>query len=807
MKQFILALTGMCTSLFGFSQSRIDGTVLEKGKPIESASVFLLNTDSSSVKSVVTQADGTFIFQNVNVGKYLVRISSVGFQTMFTGPIDVTGNSNLSLGVNELSPVEKQMKEVVVTSKRPFIERKADRIILNVEASISNTGTTALEMLEKAPGVTVDKDGNVSLNGKQGVMMMIDGKSTYMTGTDLTNYLKSLPSSNLDQIEIMANPSAKYDAAGTAGIINLKTKKIKQKGFNGSLSLSYGQGFYPKTMNSLNLNYRVNKINLFATASDNYRETYQDLDIFRAYKNNDGSLKAIFDQQSTADKVRQNYNAKLGMDYFISRKTTLGFVFTGYTTPGSEDGYNISYLKNPGGITDSIVTAERSEDATWKNVGANINFRHIFDSTGKELTADLDYLEYNANKDQLFTNSSYDKNSVFKFSDQLKGDLPSTIKIYSGKLDYTQSINKVKFETGIKSSYVSTDNAAAYFNIVNGQESVDYEKTNHFRYHENINAGYINFSRDWAKWSVQAGLRAENTNYDGNQFGNLTRFDSSFKHTYTSLFPTAFLSYTVNKNNQLSLSFGRRINRPDYEDLNPFLFFLDKYTYGSGNPFLRPMYSYVYELSHTFKQVLTTTVNYGHTIDLFNDVFEERGFTTVQTQGNYGIFNNAGISLSAQLPVTKAWKSIIYTEGRYQEYKGLLYGRMLDVNAWNVLFNVNNQFQFKKGWSAELSGFVRSKALEGQLKINPIGQLNAGVQKLVLKDKGSIKFTVRDILRTMYPSGDLSFQNTDASFEQHTDTRIASLSFNYRFGKPIKGIQKRKTGGAGDEQNRIKSAN
>ena len=433
--------------------------------------------------------------------------------------------------------------------------------------------------------------------------------------------------------------------------------------------------------------------------------------------------------------------------------------------------------------------------------------RHQFDSTGNELTADLDYLHYNSNKDQQFYNSSYSPTWVLNNTDELAGLLPSVINIYSAKMDYTHPMKKnTKLEAGIKTSFVETANTAGYYNVISGVKIPDYEKTNRFNYKENINAVYVNMSREIKKWNVQAGLRMENTNYQGHQFGNPQRSDSSFKKGYTNLFPTMFVGYNLSEKNQFSFSYGLRINRPNYQDLNPFLFFLDKYTYGAGNPFLKPQYSNVFELSHTYRQFLTTTLNYSHTRDLFNETFEERGFATVVRQGNYGFMNDASVSVSAQVPVAKWWNSNIYTEGRYNQFKGILYGENLDVHAITYLINVSNQFKFNKGWSADISGFYRTKGIEGQILIKSLGQLSAGVQKQVLKNKGTLKLNVRDILNTQHPIGNINFQNTEAYFREYHDNRVANISFSYRFGKPIKGLQKRKTGGAGDEQNRVKGS-
>jgi len=814
MKKLITSLVLASISFGSFAQDggKIFGKIKDGGnqKVIDAATVSLLKaTDSTLVKTSITDKEGNFSFEKVKDGNYLVVANAAGHTKTYSQHLPVSA-SNLSVntGTLQLQPAEKNMAEVVVTAKKQFIERKIDKTILNPEALISNTGTTALEVLEKAPGVTVDKDGNISLKGKQGVVVMLDGKPSNMTATDLSNYLRSMASSTIDQIEIMTNPSAKYDASGNAGIINIKTKKNKQKGFNGAATIALGQGVYSKTNNSVNLNYRKNKVNLFSTVSGNYREDYQELEIERKYKNDDGSIKAIFEQTSYQKKYRSSYNAKLGMDYYASKNTTLGVVFTGYYNPSTDRNYNTSFLKNNAGVTDSIVTARGNEEGIWKNGGVNINFRHQLDSTGREITADVDYINYVSDRDQFFTNSSFQPDWTKKGSDQLVGSLPSDIKIYSAKLDYVHPFKKgLKMEAGLKTSFVNTDNTAGYFNLSNGVQTPDYEKSNNFTYKENINAAYINFSKSIKKWGFQTGLRVENTVYEGNQFGNPQRTDSAFKRSYTSAFPTTYISYAANTKNQFGLSFGRRINRPDYEDLNPFLFFIDKYTYGSGNPFLKPMFSNVFEGSHTYNQWLTTTVNYSQTRDLFSETFEEKGFATIVRQGNYGKMNNASVSLNAQVKPAKWWSLMVYTEGRYQQFKGLLYGEVLDVAATSYLVNVNNQFTFKKGWSAELSGFYRTKGIEGQIEIEAMGQLNAGVQKQVLKKKGTLKLSVRDALLTMIPQGNISFQNTEAHFKNYRDSRVATLSFNYRFGKPIKGINARKTGGAGDEQNRIKGAN
>ena len=816
MKHLFILLAAMSFSIISIAQAtrsgKVIGAIKDGGnmKIIDAATITLIRSgDSSLVNTAVTDKEGSFVFEKVRDGSYLVAANFIGHSLLYSAAFLVDEEHNdINVGVLQLFPVSKNLSEVVVATKKPLIERKADRTVVNVDAAISNAGTTALEVLEKSPGVTVDKDGNVSLKGKQGVMIMLDGKPSYLTGPELTNLLRSMPSANLDQIEIMTNPSAKYDAAGNAGIINIKTKKNKQVGFNGNINLAYGQGIYSKTNNSLNLNYRTGKFNLFALVSANYRKGFQHLDITRRYKNADKTLNAIFEQEADLNRINQNYNSKIGMDFYASKKTTFGVVLTGFTTPASEKNYNTSFLKNRYDVVDSIVTASSTEKSDWKNGAVNLNFRRQIDSTGRELTADVDYITYKSNRDQNFVNTSYFGNWAKKFTDNLVGELPSLINIYTAKVDYTHPLKSgLKVETGLKTSFVKTDNKAGYYNVLDNVKLPDYEKTNQFVYKENINAAYLNLSKEIKKWSLQTGLRLENTNIEGNQFGNPQRSDSSFKQQYTSLFPTLFVSYNANEKNQFSFSYGRRINRPDYEDLNPFLFFLDKYTYGGGNPFLKPSYANTLEASHTYKQFLTTTVNYTNTKNLLAEVFEQKEYATVIRKGNFGETNTASISMSAQIPVKKWWMLIAYNEYNYSQYKGLLNGENINMAAGNYLININNQITLKKGWSAELSGFYRTPGIEGQIKISDMGQVNVGVQKQVLKNKGSVKLNIRDLFYTMPVNGSINFQRTEATFAQRNDSRVATISFVYRFGKPIKGAQKRKTGGAGTEQNRVKAGN
>jgi iron complex outermembrane receptor protein len=811
--KIITTLLLLTFSGFLNAQTVIKGSVREENAgPLEAASISLMKgTDTVAFKNEVSDKEGSFSISGIPAGNYHIRVSAIGHGTVNgTGFSITTGTKLFEIPVFNLKKQNSELQSVAVVVKKPFIEQKSDRILVNVDASPANSGTSVMDILEKSPGVSVDKDGNISLKGKQGVTVMIDNRPTYLSGTQLSIYLKSLPSSAIDQLEIMSNPSAKYDAQGNSGIINIKTKKNKANGFNGSTTLTYTQGKYAKPGGSLNLNYRVDKFNFFFNGGYTYWQGFQDLEINRNYLDvGTQKINSIFTQDTHMKFLSPELNLKLGMDYFLDSKTTLGIVLSGYQNDESDNSQSYITLKNGNNVPDSLVQSFGNIHSLWTNGTVNLNFRRQFDSSGRELTADLDYIYYKSSSDQLFQNYTYDPNMKPLSANTLSGDLPSTINIYSFKTDYTHPFqNNFKLEAGIKTSFVATDNKANYYNVSGSDYIPDTTKTNYFVYHENINAAYINLTKKYKKWNFQAGLRVENTNYDGHQYGNMytvNNNDSSFKKSYVNAFPTAYVTYEMNDKNSFNLNFGRRIDRPDYGDLNPFLFFLDEYTYQAGNPYLQPQISTNIELSHTYHNELTTTLNYSNTQNFFAETFQQEGHATIVRRGNIGRRENAGIAVSLNMPLTKWWSTTVYVNVNYNHFTGELYGEPLDVNAITGMGNMTNMFKFSNGWSAEISGWYRTSGIEGQIFIQPMGQTSAAIAKRIMKEKASLKLGLRDIFYTQQVQGTIDFQQTQASFHNSRDSRQLSLTFTYRFGQAVKGAQNnRHAGGADDESSRLK---
>ena len=804
-------LTCVLTSLQLHAQFHISGSIADQdSNAVSHATILLKNLqDSSVVKTMLSDTAGRFSFENLREGNYFLQVSMVSFATSFSKNIQLSAaQAFVELPLINLQPGNSSLSAITVRSTKPFIERQVDRTVMNVDAFLSAAGSTALEMLEKAPGVNVDETDGISLRGKSGVMIFIDDKPTFLSGNDLVQYLKSLPASSLDKIEVITNPPARYDAAGNAGIINIRTKKTKTSGFNGGLNINYGQGKYPRANNSFNFNYRSSRLNFFGNAAYSLNNSVNDLTIKRYYFHPDGDPRFTFFQNSFIRRTSKAYNLRLGVDFYVNDKTTLGIITSGITRPSDDRTLNRSTVRNAGNDVDSSITADNRQQGKWKNGSANINLLHKFDSKGKELAADIDYVRYISQVDQQFYNHAFAPNGNLKWNDLLTGDLPSDISIYSGRVDYAHPVSdKAKVSGGIKSSFVNTDNAAKYFNTFNQVTEPDYDKTNHFIYKETINAAYVSSNRDWKYFSLQLGLRLENTISKGHQLGNTARPDSSFRRSYTNLFPTGFFLWRMDtvQRNQLSFSYGRRIDRPVYQDLNPFISPLDKFSTYVGNPYLQPTITDAFALAHTFKNKITTTLSYSSTRNIIQETIDLSNNIYISRPANIGKSSVLGLGLDVSLKPAKWWTLLAYGEVQRRYYNDILYGYQLDTSLVYFGSNITNQFNFQKGWSAELSGFYRTDILVGQIISGATGQFNIGVGKKILNNKGSLRLIVRDVFYTRVNHGVItSIKDAYGTYRNWFDSRNATLTFSYNFGKTM-GRQRNHNSAVEAEQNRVRN--
>ncbi|HMF73597.1 MAG TPA: TonB-dependent receptor [Flavitalea sp.] len=799
---FVLFLS----SAIGQNAGKISGRILKTDKPVDGATVSLLRAkDSATVKLSASDKEGHFMFGKVADGKYLVSVTAVGHQKVFSDIIELTPQQqNVQLSEINLTAISKNLAGVTVSAKRPLIEQRIDRTIVNVDASITNIGTSALEVLEKSPGVSVDREGNISLKGKEGVLVMIDGRPTQLGGADLANLLRNMSSNQLDQIEIMTNPPARYDAAGASGIINIKTKKAAKAGFNGSASVAYSQGKYPKTNEGFNFNYREGKINLFSNLSHNYQERFSTLNIDRnIYNSNTNSIDNVFNQVANRISTGNSYDAKIGVDFFATKKTTFGAIVNLNSRKMLSTNPNITNISNASKLLESITTAAVDNQSDGKSLNTNLNFRTVLDKKGKEITSDIDFLKYSTDNDLFMVNSYTDAaGDPYSKADTLKGILPQHIDVYSVRVDYLHPLKKgARFEAGLKSSIVRTDNNASYDSIESGKLVHDFNRSNHFIYKENINAAYVNLSTPLSKKiTAQFGLRMENTNAKGRQITTGEEFD---RH-YTQLFPTAYFQYKANEKNNFGANFGRRVSRPSYQSLNPFIRFIDRYTFSQGNPNLKPSVSNNIELSHTWKNQITTTLNYTKIKDMIQEIIQQKGQEAYNMPDNVSSLNQFGISVSANTPITKWWRSTININVYNDRYKGIISGTPIDLATTSFVINGTQQFKLNKTLTAEFNGRFRNGWLEGVMRVKPIGFVGAGLSKQILENKGTIRLTARDIFHTQKLKGMTQYGNVDVDIRQVADTQILTLGFSYTFskGKKIAPV-KRTAGSSNEEQGRI----
>ncbi|HMU04073.1 MAG TPA: outer membrane beta-barrel family protein, partial [Saprospiraceae bacterium] len=577
---------------------------------------------------------------------------------------------------------------------------------------------------------------------------------------------------------------------------------------NGNTVISLQQGRYTRSNNSLNLNFNKNKVSLYANINGGFRNSFQDLNINRYYKNQQNIRTSSFSQNSFIVKDGQSGNVKLGLDYFISDKTTLGFSAKGLLSNAGDQTDNMAFVRDAENNTLNRVLADNNTKNTFNNGTFNVYIKQLLDTLGTVITFDADYVKYISGSDQLFNNFIYNNADVLTYADIINGEIPSEISIFAAKTDYTKPLNATsKIEVGLKSAFTQTDNQAIYTNTIDGVTLPDYGLSNKFLYDEWIHAGYINYNKKLGKIDLQLGLRAETTKLKGRQLGNEVQPDTSFTRTYTNLFPTFYASYQADSlgNQVWGFSFGRRIDRPFFQDLNPFISPLDKFTFYGGNPSLLPTYANNFSLTHTYKNRVNTSFNYSLTTDGINETLEIREGIYYSRPGNISTNHTLSLSVDASTDITKWYRLNTYIELGHQIFESNLYTEQLDTSGTYFAANVTNSFQLGKGWNADIRGDYQSNIVYAQLLIKSFGTLNLGIQKKILNDKGSLKLSINDILYTRRADGIINnLKDTDADWNSRLDTRSATIAFSYRFGRSTSNKPKYTGSGSDSEQRRVK---
>ncbi len=816
----ILLLTLL--SSFQLKAQKITGTVNDATqKPQEFASVMLMKAqDSTLIKGAITDEKGQFEIESSPNGKYYINVSVVGFKNYSSKAFDYQGG-NYAIETIQLASLDQELQAVTVTARKPMIEVKADRTVFNVENSPNATGLSALELLRKSPGVQVDKDENILLKGKSNVLVYINGKPSQMSGRDLAAFLKGLNSADIEAIEIIANPGARFDAAGNAGIVNIRLKKNKKLGTNGNVSLGASQGITPKMDAAGSLNYRGAKWNLFSNYSYNYGTWNNTMDLNNRVKLNNGQYDNLWIQHGDQNWTSDDHNFKAGADYTLNSKSTFGVLFNGGVGTPTFKSTSSTFIGRTKLGTDEFITrdsvlrASGSSNMNNKNFNYNVNYRFA-DTMGHELNVDADYGLFRNDNASYLPNFYKNGNETVDLTTRIYRNMTGTdIDIKSLKADYEQTLSKKnpkagKLGLGFKVSDVTTKNNFDFYNVISNKDFLDTSRTNFFTYKESIKAAYANYNTQLGKWGVQLGLRAEGTTSKGDLKTKQTREYKDVDTSYFNVFPSAAFSYQLSKKHAFNLTYRYSLDRPSYQDLNPFENRLDELTYEKGNTRLRPQYTHTTELGYTFMGFATLSANYATTKDFFTQYTDQdvrNGITSFFiTKANLADRKTYGLSLGTPLPIKKWWNGYLNIWWNKTELKANLgEGKDVDLKASGGGLYMQQSFTLPKSWTIEADGFYNFGGLWGNLLSGRQGVMNVGVSKKFWDGDGQIKLSFSDVFKTARWNGVTELGNLRMDLRGTWEGQQLKANFTYRFGnKNVQGARQRKTG-LEDEKNRVKS--
>ncbi|MDR1055921.1 MAG: TonB-dependent receptor [Prevotellaceae bacterium] len=788
-------------------QGKVYGTVKdsESGSPLEFATAILLKrSDSTVVSSSIVDQNGLFMLNNIPSGDYTLKIAFIGYQDAEQDLQITVDNKDVDTKLTTLKPVNNELDAAVVTTKIPVIERKIDKLVMSVEGAVSTEGNNALDILKKAPGVTVDHDDNVKLLGS-GVLVQIDGRNTYLSASDLATLLEGMDASEISKIEIVNSPSSKQEAAGSSGIINIRTRKSMMSGINGTANTGFTAAKHWGYNGGLSINYRNPWMGAFGSYNYRHYENFNNFEEIRRFLNNEPP--SILHSISNNNFTSKRGNYRMGLDFYLNKKNMLGFLLTGNHGQFESKTYAPTTLIN---INDNEALlkslADNSNKERSTNISFNTNYRKLFEKEGQNLSVDFDYVKFK-------TRQNESRHDYFQFLTKgrdstalVRTNSPRNVEVFSGKADYMQPLGTtMQLEVGAKISYSKTKNDLDWENNFGGIWEPDAKRSNKFEYNERVTAAHASIAKQFSeKFSTKLGLRWENTWSNG--YTPATGIEKIRK--YDDFFPTVFVQYKLSKDHDLSFTYNRRIRRPDYDDLNPFRIYVGTFTYIAGNADLKPQYTNNLNLTYGFKNAVITTLLYQRQSDLIvqtPEQSEEVGESGV-IQDNFGYNDMLGVSVSIpSLPLTKWWILSANLWGMWSHSHSKQNDIVYDQYSLMAQGYMSNTFTIAKTWRAEVSANATSPASWGYFKIKAQYWGAIGVKKSFFDNKLNLSLNFDDPFEWSKNSMDVKYGKSDYHYETRWMSRRVRVSLVWRFGSTkIKPIQDRK-GGNEDELSRLKS--
>ncbi len=744
--------------------------------------VGLVNVKDSSVyKGVMTDQDGNYCFERLKKGTYLIKVSAIGFNTFYSDQITYDSITPLSVPVITLKPAGVNLNEVSVSAQKRTVEFKNGNITVNVEGTALAVGNSVYDLLARLPGVTVN-ESDISIQGRGGVKILIDGKLQQISGSQLINVLKSMNASQVEKIEVLKKPPVKYDAEGTGGMINIKTKKLKLVGFSGDVFASFSQGFYGNPGGGFSLNYKGRRFNFFSgfSAEQEWRRHENDFRNTITYNSTETTLHQNYVEKQHNNLERYN----LGADWFINKRNSVGIKMSGAFGMGNEDRIATTTVSDSS-LGYNAIRYNFRKPNPWIYPEFNLNAEHLFDTTGTALRFSANYYPYWDIYAAEFDNHLIGANdqevtqpSVFRTSNTL---LFNTL---SGMLDFEKTFKKeLKLETGLKQTYQEMMSDYIFENMdpITGEYSTDPAFTNVYTYRQNISAGYINLSKDYKKVSFQLGVRGENTIINTISKTNNT----GFTRQYFNLFPMASFDYRISDNHNLQLSYNKRINRPDYNSFNPFRIFRSLLSSQQGNPYLKPEYSHSIDLTYSYKTWMYHTLSFSRIYNAYIGYNQQNDSSkvTITTSTNLQYADVYSYNLFLQKDITKWWSANLNANVYYISAKGLVNDLPYTIGTLGFNPGLFSRFAFKNDFSIELNAFYMMPVLEGVNHVKARNMVHLGFKKSFLDKKLSFSLSFNDILFGWKYSFSTDYQGQRSNGTLSFDTRRINIGINYNFGK------------------------
>jgi hypothetical protein len=796
---FFLGMSNLAAKEF----SHISGQVADgKGEFLPFVNVALVEAESGSLLTgAVTGDDGKFLIESARSGKVQLVISSIGFETFKSESFEIKPGITKDFGTISILEEEGNLSEVTVRATRPEIIIEADKTTINIEGTVMAEGNNALDVISRSPGVYVDENNNINLNGRPGVTVMINDRQTYMSASDLSNFLRAMPAENIKSIEIINNPTSRFDAEGGAGIINIRLKKNNIDGMFGSIQIGgmYNGIYGPNAGLSLN----VKKGKWTNNASLNYNEFnfLNELEINRNFQLEEGISK--FDQDSRIRMINKNLFFNGGSDYEINKNHSVGIAIQASEYNGENTGEAITEIDNPGTDDLFFLKSHNDNNSSNRRIFGNFHYVGLLDSMGTKLTSDFDYTKMISSSTSLLSNDFWMNDN----EDQSARDYILTLNdmdynIFTAKVDFVKPFGKGRvLESGLKGSWVHSDNNLDLSKAVEEEPFQPDPNSNRFIYEENVLAAYASYKGNFSeKVSFQAGLRSEYSDIKGTS----VTLDSLNSQKYLDFFPSVFVQQKVSENYQIIYNANRRITRPNYRLLNPFIYYIDPLTTEQGNPGLRPQYAHNLEMNHVFKGSYQLSLGYSLTNDVFQQIFtqDEESRTTTTYTANLDKAQTWNLRAIVPVEIKSWWTMNNMVQLTNSQWKSMIGDALLDVSQTSFTIRSQNTLNLPKGFKAEVMGMYVGPSQYGQASIKGFAWVDAGITKNFLNDKLTLTVNGTDLLRSQIIRANVQFDTIDTQFQQYRNTQGVRFTLRYKFAKG-ESFRIANRSGSTDERNRL----